>query len=77
MVLRQRAGELRLAGWSYARIGEALGVSQSRAAQLVQIHAIKDSDNERARQGSGEPSDSEVTLRNEGVSHACTTEAGR
>jgi hypothetical protein len=33
--LRERARALRQAGWTFARIGQALGVSTTRAAQIV------------------------------------------
>jgi hypothetical protein len=44
--LRERALALRQAGWTYAAIGQALGVSSTRSLQLVrraerEIHASK------------------------------------
>jgi hypothetical protein len=44
--MRERALALRVSGWTYAAIGQALGVSTTRALQLVrraerEIHAIK------------------------------------
>jgi hypothetical protein len=57
VAMRERALALRVSGWTYAAIGQALGVSTTRALQLVRraergIHASK-----KGALSQGRPSD--------------------
>jgi hypothetical protein len=55
--MRERALALRQAGWTYAAIGQALGVSSTRALQLARKAELIRS-NEKDALSQGRPSDS-------------------
>jgi hypothetical protein len=56
--LRERALALRMAGWTYAAIGQALGVSSTRALQLVRKAEWIIRSSEKGVPAKGRPSDS-------------------
>jgi hypothetical protein len=55
--LRERALALRQAGWTYAAIGQALGVSSTRALQLVRKAEWIVRSSEKGAPATGRPSD--------------------
>jgi hypothetical protein len=58
--LRERALALRQAGWTYAAIGRALGVSTTRALQMTRKaeRLIRECSNEEGAPSQGRPFDS-------------------
>jgi hypothetical protein len=56
--MRERALALRQTGWTYARIGQALGVSTTRALQLVRKAEWEIRSSEKGAPSQGRPSDS-------------------